>query len=646
MSSQTINADTICDLQGRPLQPGAVTLLKALDKLLTVGAYYSAEHDQYLQAAVTAGKAIVGVIGGARFHATIEITAQGLMVGGQNIDPNHRNVRLLHDLLVPLNIARLEIDGTLTPEDLRQALAALQKHKLSLGRSNTFQEIVISDLPPSVRTVSCSVLHQAGDEQPASGDSLSLDKSLSPVDDDAAGQVAESRSEYLARQFMGMVTQILENLERIDREAGIAHQDGEGGSYVTKAELMDLKHSLQRLVEVNPDPAELAKLISNAQRALDLSRDPQSVNLVFQILKKDMTKKDKGNAGEKDRKSSPVKFKMTVEELLGSVGELEIDAAPVIDPWAGSRTNQLGIGLHLLRSDPPRALRTSLIEVIELAVDEPDFADHNLRLCAAVTETIVRQDGAESLDDLLPLITGTLRLKSAEMVAPFWVHLVELAAADHLPELWPHLVNDILLGFDKAPREMVTELVLVAGDIPLTSALSLSRRLEKQPALQGKSAALDLFFAPPPRLYPVYTALMASPLKGWLGEEIFRALRTNPLSPLVHVVMAALGEHQPEYVAFYLDLILHSTEDQLPDEVQKTAADILQRALTELTPEKRRDDWVPRGLNEFWKLEPDLARPLLERVLSARKFFFFKVWPALARNAAERALAADRKEVK
>ncbi len=644
MSPNMINSDAICDLQGNPLRPKSATLLKALDRLLTVGAYYSTEHDQYLQAAMKARDDIVGVIGSPRHHVAIEITAQGLMVGTQNIDPNHRNVRLLHDLLVPLNIARLEIDGTLTPEDLRQAIAALLTHKQTLGQSNTFQEIVIQNLPPSVRTVGCSVAQQTGD---TSG-GVSLDDLLGKwggdEDDDQISQSPVSESEELARQFMDMVTQILANMEKLDREVGIKAQNPESGSYVTAADLVNLKQALQRLVEVNPDPADLTKLIAHAQRALGLSRDARSVDLVFQILKKDMADKPNATPRKEIKKPTRARYDLSIAELMSAVADLDADTTVVADQWAGARANELAMGLHLLRSDPPRVLRTSLVELIERAVVHPEFSDHNLSLCAEAAATIVQEDGVDGLDELLPLIIGVLRQKQPQTLALFWAYLLEIAATDHLPELWPHLVNDILFGFDKAPVESVLKLVLAAGDLPLLSAVSQGHRLEKQPALQGKSASRDLFRAPLPRLHAVYVMLMTSPLRGWVGEEVYRSLRTKPISPLVEVLMTALGQHHPEHAAFYLELIENGANKVLAPAIKGPAAAILHSALDDMAPPKRRAPWVVRGLRTLWALDPDLARPLFDRVLRERKYFFLKAWPAPARKAVTAALAADNKE--
>jgi len=275
-----------------------------------------------------------------------------------------------------------------------------------------------------------------------------------------------------------------------------------------------------------------------------------------------------------------------------------------------------------LRTDPPQALRASLIAVVERALLHPDAAGRHLRLCARAVDTAARQDGATGVDQLLPLMTDILRHNHLMMLAPFWADLLRLCAADHLGELWPHLVNDILLGFDDAPPETLAGFATAAGQISVLDAAKLGARLEKIPALQKRQAARDIFTVPLPWVYPVLATLMATPLQKWLSHEIHESLRIKPLSPQVAVLMRALGEYRPENVAFYLDLIRHSTEEHLPRKVREEAAAILHRTLNDLTPDQRRAKWVERGVVELWKLDPDVARLTSERVLGERRFWF------------------------
>lgn len=646
MSRGSVSFETICDTEGQPLHPDSVVLLKALDKLLTVGAYYSTEHEQYLIAARKARDAIVGVIGSRTNHIAIEITAQGMMIGRQNLDPQHRNVRLLHDLLVPLNIARLEIDGTLTPEDLRQALASLHHHRATLGQVNTFQEIVIENLPDSVRAVSCSVLRRSTAE--STSGTGGLDELLSAWDESPVAEDSQtplSETALLSQKFLDLITQIIANLESLGAASGFPMTGDNEQTYVTVEDLVSLKQAMEQLMAANPDPAELALLISQAQRALGLSRDPQSVDLVFRILRKDLAKTDADANPIKPRHAAAVTYKFTVAELQQRVDELANMEAPIPDPGTSSRANQLGLVLHLLRSDPPRTLRTTLIATIEKIIGQPNLAEDDLHLFARAAVSVVEQEDLAIIDELLPVYTGTLRRKRPESVSLFWIDVIAATTTEQLVSVWPHLVNDILLGLSPASRELITSLAVTAGSLPLAAARTAGSRLEKQPALQGKTAARDLLIAPLARIQTVLAVLFTSPLKEWLGEVVFHALRKKPHGNLVDVVISALGDHEPRYNGLYLELIQYEPAQGPSPELREHLARILRDRLTGLPADQRNQEWVPSALTELAGLEPDQARSLLEQVQNEKKFFFFRAWPAGARRTATEALQTATREV-
>jgi hypothetical protein len=629
------NNESICDLKGTPLSPESTILLHALNKMLMVGAYYSSDHDQYIQASIKSCQEIQDIAGPANQSFVIEITAQGLMVGGQIIEPYHRQVRLLYELLVPLNIAQLKISKTLTSDDLRDAISIFQDQRMDLGQSSSFHEILFDNLPASVQATSCSVLQQSDD--PLGTGAVNLNELLGSWDEQdfsLTGQKDKSSSEKLASQFMEMITQILENIEKFEDSSQHQESESHDGSFATREDLVSLRQALQKMVEINPDPEELTKLINQAQRALHLSQDAKSVNLAFSILKKDMAKKNKTKAPSKAKKSSSAGFKFTVDELLSMVEELEKTPSPIDDPWDLARSNQLVITLQLLRSDPPTAQRTGMMESITSIIDRPDFSEHNLFICAQFFNAMARDVVVDDMHQLLASMMETIREKRSAMIAPFWIHLTELTGEEYLPRIWPCLVNDILLGFDGAPRNTVKKLALAAGQITLTDAKKLGSQLERQPALQKSTGARDLFVAPPTSLYPVHAVLKDSSLSDWLGLELHRSFCANPTSRLMEVLMVAIQTHDPQYLDFYLDLIKHHKDQNHPPEFRDQAVELLQDVLVNASSERRNENWVPKGLIELGQLDPDGIMPLLDRIIHDRKFFFFKAWPEPIRKMA------------
>jgi len=147
--SSALTQENIWTLENLPLDKGSTAFLRAIDKLLTVGAYYSTDHAQYKAVSEEVCGQILASMEGAGALA-LEITAKGLMIRSQIVDPHQRKVRQLHELLVPLNVARLEFRRGLTPDDLRLAVQVLQERRRTLGTTTGFREIVIDGLPPTV----------------------------------------------------------------------------------------------------------------------------------------------------------------------------------------------------------------------------------------------------------------------------------------------------------------------------------------------------------------------------------------------------------------------------------------------------------------------------------------------------------------
>ena len=195
----------VVDLQGKFLHPDGAVLLAALDKALTLRAYYSPEHEQFIQscdeAALQMGQAIR-----SRKLLSLEIKASGVEILEQCVDPRQRQVRQIHDLLVPLNVARLDILAEVSGADLRQALDSLVHHKRQVGQSATFKEVVITNLPPSIRCVSCSVLHRGNEDSENSNFQEKLAGEYSGTDSD-------QNTQKLARDFLEMVNRTLNQLE-------------------------------------------------------------------------------------------------------------------------------------------------------------------------------------------------------------------------------------------------------------------------------------------------------------------------------------------------------------------------------------------------------------------------------------------------
>lgn len=638
MSSNTaLNSEIICDLNGQPLDRNAAALLKAIDKLLTVGSYYSADHDQYRVVSEKSCAQIVEAIGPGKVMA-IEITASGMMVGTQLVDPHHRNVRLFHDLLVPLNIARFGISSELTPADLRQAISALQEHRQNLGNTTGFQEIKIENLPDTVSTASKSVVRDNGEEGALSFDELFGTKNS--TEENSPGDEPMSASEKLASQFLEIVAQILENLEKDETE----ESEDEFGVHPdsTPENIRALREALQRLVEVNPDPADLARLIEHAKRALDLSHDPRSVDLVFSLLKKEAEKGgDWKHKARKNSSNQPKKeYRFTLEELAREISDLETAGRAPTDPGASSLSSYLGICFHLLGGDPAEALQVALELNLDQIITKGEVAKKDLDLCSAAVAESALRDNQVALDRVLPAFCGPLRETRLDYLVKFWTRLWDVLDSERRALVWPHLVNDLMLGLGDVPDEVTEQLWLTVGQLDSRAAFTQISRLECLPALREKAVCPTLMKLPLHPMYPVHLALMKSSLADIHGPRIHNHLRRDPPNDLVEILMKSLEDYDPANSGFYLSLIKQSGEPSISMDLRRKAARLIATTLSELHPSDRSLDWVARAIGWVCKLDPEFARPLLTRVRDEKKYLFFRAWPADCRKTAEKHLAS------
>lgn len=618
---QKSNSDMICDLEGQPLHADSAVLLKSIDKLLTLGAYYSTTHEQYHLAADSAAVAINQAIH-PRTHLALEITAEGLLLLDQKVDPNHRNVRQIYELLVPLNIARLEIKTGLSASDLRQALEALQKHNLLLGKTASFKEVIIKNLPPTVCSVSRSVLQNQTDA--SGGNASAIEDMLAEWSREAMAK--EPENEKLAREFMDLVNAIVTNLKKAQAMQA-SRGTGEGDMVLANLDLDALREGLRRLVDVNPSPRQLLDLINHARSALDLSHDSTRADLVFKVLRKDILEKDSPTANKATPKARNLEYKLTVPQLMDAVRQLDQGASPLENPMAGAEADHLAICLFLLAADPQESLRQILMDSLSRLFARDNIKPEDLDACLTTIQNSLNSGFAEQSDHLVSAIFAALRKGRPELVGILWSRLANNLQPEDLPILWPHLVNDILLGLGRLKPELGRELLTWVGSLSPEGALAQLDRLNTMPALQKSKGSSDLFKAPLPVMFSVHAALAQTSLKPWLSRGIHSSLKARPFSLLSGALISCLQTHDPANLPLFLDLMAHPKSSSLPDELRDRAG-VLLTGFLEMLPRKRRSEkWVPSALKSLAQLQYGEAQDFLHEVVHHKRWLFFKDWP-------------------
>jgi hypothetical protein len=631
MSTATLNRDEILDLQGQPLRADAVALLTTLDRLLTVGTYYSTDHEQYLRAVEEACAQLVRAIA-PRPAMALEIAAKGLLIEGQTVDVHHRAARKVHDLLVPLNLARLEFRRELTPADLRAALATLQEQRLKLGQAEGFRQVVIDDLPATVSVATQRI--------GAATDQVSLDELLSGWDSDAptdAALDADGEWRRLAREFMALADKWLSALESASSSAGDRAGEAQG-TPATAEQIAALHDGLRRILEVRPEPAELLRLIQHVRTALDLSRDPGTVDLAFRLMCREVGV-DPDLPQEPAQPGMREDLSFTSEMLARSCAELGARNVAIAQPYVSARRDVVAITLRLLVDAPDEPLRTHCQTALEAGIAAADFGTEDLAAIAATFAAVVER-GVDLVDRVLPPVLGAVRHRHPEQLADLWERLWHVDATAR-PALWPHLVNDLLLGLDPAPQSAVLQLWMEANAIDLEATPDLATRLGRLEALAGEGTAArlgDLMLVPASRTGAVLSVLMGSRLAGRVGPLLHQALQRGQGSDLARVLAEALSEYEPAHRRFYADLARELGSETPSPRLARQAAEVLTETLAELTPAERREPWTATAIAWLPTLAGAGARPTLTRILKQRRLLVLPAWPAACREAAGEAL--------
>ncbi len=628
MSAGTLSLnEAILDIEGSPLDKRYARILKALNHLMTVRSYYSPDHEQY---AVASRKACAAIVESMGDHPaiTIEIGTEGMMLGGQTVEAGHREVRQLHDLLVPLNIARLEIDRGLTADDLRNALETLHDYKLKLGASDRFQEISIDGLPATVRTIGCKLF---------SGDELSS----------VLGEKDHS-IEDLAHQFLDLVGEIIANMSLArptggeDPHAPGSHHgksglDGLSDGHLP-ADLQQLAEALRELARRESDPHNFLALIQNAQKALEISRNPNSVDLVFRLLRKELGKEaPQKTAPPVSRLQDPDQQREKIDLMRTHLAETIAAAtrAGDLDP-ASTQDDFLGICFRILATEPSPSLESHLIAALEMALGSAEVGTEDVQLCARWLVFGWRKKQAVTDRKPLQAVLRLLRTHHLELLPAFWMALWDQLEENLRNSLWPFLVNDILLGTGQSPDEVNRGLLKAVGSVGIQAARSSRNVLFGLPAFRRNQASGVIFSLPCSRLPVLHALLLESPLASWHAPRLQKhLLRTSPNS-LPGIVMHLLGDLEGENSALLAALLEEEEQDALSDQLRETVARLLADGLMRLPRRDRNQAWVAKGLEWLHRLDAETASPVLKHVQRSKWLLFFPAWPQKCRQVAER----------
>ncbi len=631
-----------------PLSEEHAKLFVALDRLLSVGSYYTPEHARYQEVTRTAHTEIRNNLFG-KPTLKIECTTEGMYVHDVFIEGDQRETSRVFELLNELNVGLLEFDALATTDDLHEAVTSLRQHRVTNVGAKDYDEIEIEGLPDTIRTTSQNLYVRTKDlttgPEGTRPKAASADHYVIPE----ANLVPTPEGQKLEREFLGIISGIMlsgdpTQLLNLENDAA---RNKVLASWVSDSSIHAIKVIMEALKETNSDPMVMEHLIGHAQSALEMTGDPELVELVFSHLRKEIgVKGDKpkpllsNRPKPKDPKKRTVKYTMTPEEMDGLIDELNEEADPPDDLFGPSTADCLGICAQVLCSAPSDSVAQGISSTIFRILSVTELPEDDLRVSVHTLTMILETGSRENADLVLPMFFSPLRKLHPQHLGPIWLRVWKsLEKTSHKHLAWPHLVNEMLMGIRWDDPTQKLALFESLSRVEVGSGEKLLEWLEELGALKNKTMVSDLFHTPAPLLYPLHIVLLGSTMATEHGEKLHERLSHQRANRLANLLVSIMGGYRKNNRLIYQAILEQGVSEKVTPKLQELGCRLLKTTVANLKPFMRDDPWVREAITWLGKLDPKRSKTLLNRIINEKKYLVLPVWPAECRQAARETLA-------
>lgn len=630
------------------LAPEHADLLVALDRMLTVGSYYPPGHEKYREVASAAHRAVARAEG-PQGGVAIEVTDTGLNLGVSFAPADGREAKRLHKLLLPLDIALLEIDTAATSEQLHEALVVLKKAQASLSATRTYRTIDVTGLPPTVRVTNRTLYVKMKHKLTGSGGTRPNVDAFDPNTIPDAMLVSTPDGQKLERDFLAVVRGIIlggdpERLRKL-AETPVDRISEALGEWIPDAAIRAMKAIIDRLADTNSDPLVLESLVQHAKKALELTGEATLVELAFERLRHE--REVKGEARPllenrpkpKSHRRQPVVYTMTRAQLSALVDEVGAQVRTIPDLNAQTNADCLGICCQILAGAPSPELTRQVTDLMQSLVGNEQHTMRDLEVARDALRSAFAAGWTERTPDLAQSLLEPLRVVRPDRLSWMWMATWEgLLDRRQKEAAWPFLINDLLLGITWTDEIGRLQLLRELSELDVRDRGDLLARLETLPALREKKAVYDLLEAPAPLLFPLYRLLLRSSLSEEFGPRLLKHLRSRPPHPLVAQLLAMMGPWDRSQLRLYQIMLDQGVAERVHPALADAAGRYLRAIITRLDDAELEEPWVPGAISWLSTLRPQAAVEILREVVEERRWLFLPVWPAECREAAREAL--------
>jgi hypothetical protein len=606
----------------------ALDLVAALDRLLTIGSLYPRGHARCKQIGKEFRSEFDRVLGG-RSTLSVHVLPDTLAVQSEPVDVKVPHVGRVHRALAALGVLRLELDSTATIEDFLDLAAELLRCRHLVETSNRLQPLDLPAFSSSVRVRQREFGARVQSDPAASSDAVAA----------AVARVVERlNSSGIPGKPAEMLRSLVERvLQGVARRIDLTQSGADSPAEFTRSleQVLDLgvhaiEQAVPELVSASGEAHRVRKLFDCAEKALALSPDRKSVQIMLDVLRQiaKETEVDRASA------AASADHVMSVEELCQALDDYAKFNRRESHGDATEQQEFLSVVLQILCHNPERRLVQTAIERLSNLLSGRLRASDEPLLVAAVRDLLAQSD-QDLADRLLPAIVRSVRSSGAILPARFLVEVGRGLPDAILETLWPHVVNEAMRG---VPEAIARDLHRLAAGVRPAAMRRRLPRLDELDACRSREFDRTIFQPPVSELFPVFEQLLDSSARDVVAPLLWKGFRRAAFEWPGCQVFAMFPEYTPALRPF-LAKMLHSGSDGRPtDAVMTDAVRILRESLPKLPGKRRGEAWVRSAIDSVVALDPIAGRPLLQDILRARRFLLVPGWPPECRDAARAGL--------
>jgi len=622
-----------------------VELVEKFDRLFNTCSIYPVGHVRFGEAERIFREALIKAVGGNRtLH--IDGDRENLIVQSCVVNRSTPEVERLHGFMTSLGIARVEMDTSYTKQDLYDFMTLLLRYKHEVEAARSFRQFEFKDLPSTIRIIQRQFGKRVHRDSSRAFRNKQIGAAVENSLEALEGHDLDEETQAACQQWVEKVfTKVAERFEvSTDPPDG---SKGSKGSFTRSLEDVlglaanAVQHAMTEMFTGDEQTSDMQYLFGAAEKAVAFSENEDAVKIMAKVLQhasreatENMQSRSQENSGGDNGD-----YDLSLPELHRSLAECASLADPVDTLKAEDRSEHLSVLLQMLFDYPaPKVLAGISRELNRIFSEDLQTRERGV-LSAAIHELLGRMDYA-LIDRSFPLLLRPYRRSKSVVV--FLLDICRPSSLAELEAIWPHMVNEILLGLEGERSVKVMELHKQVVSLSEEGMGEEILRVESLEAIQENRFSKQIFRPPITELYPVFAALLSSSRTAAIGPFLLKGLQAHPPDRAGAEALMFLKEYDSRSQEFLLQLLSHHSKKSISKSLQRMAVAIIVDALKSLPQDCRYEARVPKAIQALGVLSQREAESTLMEVLKSRKYLFLHSWPAACRRSAKQALRVLR----